>query len=92
MSETYAIGCPLEPDRSPSMVRTDGLDVSLRFENTTGVPHLLPRFLGKRCQFVPSATEAGQQHTDFDLWTTACPLNPGTKAGACFLRSENPGR
>lgn len=94
MSDTFAIGCPLQPDQAPSMVRTNSgsLDVSLRLDDDTDVPNLLPRFLGDRCQFVPPASGARREAADLALWTTSCPLNPRIEASACFLRSENPGK
>lgn len=92
MQETFAIECPRQPDQSPSMVRADqdAIEVSLRFDDDTSVANLLPRFLGDCCQFVPPANGSGQQGADFDLWTTECPLNPGSEESACFVRSEQP--
>lgn len=94
MSETFAIGCPLQPDHAPSMVRTDSgnLDVSVRFEEGEDVPNLIPRFLGDCCQFVPPANGVEKDALEVDLWTTSCPLNPGVDAAACFLRWEQPGQ
>lgn len=94
MTETFAIECPLQPDKAPSVIRADGgaIEVSLTYADGPDVQSLLPRFLGDRCHFVAPANSSGQEVTDVEFWTTECPLNESTSESACFLRANPPER
>lgn len=93
-TRTVSIECPLMAGAPGQVVRerSGNAEVSIRFEDTDVVPGMLPRFLGDRCQFVPSAramAEAGVG--DLEYWTTRCPLHPDNpETNACFLRPEKP--
>jgi len=96
-ARTVCIECPLGDGDVVALVRerSGEVDVSLRFEDDVeSVPSMLPRFLGDRCQFVPSATTSRTPGgDDLEFWTTTCPLHPdNTETTACFLLSEDSDR